>query len=331
MEQLWSLMPTFFEGFRVTLLLLVVAGVLSLILGTVIAAMRISPVAALRGFAAFWTEIARNTPLTLVFIFTAFVLPMLGVRLPFIVLALIALTYYTSPFVAEALRSGINGVPVGQAEAARSIGLGFGQTVSLVVLPQAFRMTIPPLINVFIALTKNTSVAGGFFVVELFGDDPSARERQRQHRHPDPHHRRRPLPRHHRPARLPRRAARAALGGDSDERTERPLRRAGPEGPAAVADPVDRRARPAHRGSGVGGPDPGRAAGLRRHHASGHVRRHALEHLHRSRGVELHPRGRRRDAAGGGDRGGRARSSSASCSRCCAAPASRGCGCRPRC
>jgi glutamate transport system permease protein len=169
MEQLWSLMPTFFEGFRVTLLLLAVAGVFSLILGTLIAAMRISPVAALRGFAAFWTEIARNTPLTLVFIFTMYVLPMLGVRMPFLILAFIALTYYTSPFVAEALRSGINGVPVGQAEAARSIGLGFGQTVSLVVLPQAFRMTIPPLINVFIALTKNTSVAGGFFVLELFG------------------------------------------------------------------------------------------------------------------------------------------------------------------
>jgi len=168
MEQLWSLMPIFFEGFRVTLLLLVVSGVLALVLGTVIAAMRISPVPALRGFAAVWTEVARNTPLTLVFFFTAFVLPMLGVRAPYILLAFIALTYYTSPFVAEALRSGINGVPIGQAEAARSIGLGFGQTVSLVVLPQAFRMTIPPLINVFIALTKNTSVAGGFFVVELF-------------------------------------------------------------------------------------------------------------------------------------------------------------------
>jgi glutamate transport system permease protein len=168
MEQLWSLMPTFLEGFRVTLLLLAVSGVSALVLGTLIAAMRISPVGALRAFAAFWTEIARNTPLTLVFIFTAFVMPMLGVRMPYILLAFIALTYYTSPFVAEALRSGINGVPVGQAEAARSIGLGFGQTVSLVVLPQAFRMTIPPLINVFIALTKNTSVAGGFFVVELF-------------------------------------------------------------------------------------------------------------------------------------------------------------------
>lgn len=170
MAQLWSLMPQFWEGFRVTLLLLVVSGVLALILGTLIAAMRISPVPVLRTFAAVWTEVARNTPLTLVFFFTMFVMPMLGVRMPFILLAFIALTYYTSPFVAEALRSGINGVPVGQAEAARSIGLGFGQTVSLVVLPQAFRMTVPPLINVFIALTKNTSVAGGFFVVELFAE-----------------------------------------------------------------------------------------------------------------------------------------------------------------
>lgn len=168
MESLLSLMPEFWEGFKVTLLLLVVSGVFALVLGTIIAAMRISPVGALRGFAAFWTEIARNTPLTLVFILTAFVLPMLGLRIPFIFLAFLALTYYTSPFIAEALRSGINGVPIGQAEAARSIGLGFGQTVSLVVLPQAFRMTIPPLINVLIALTKNTSVAGGFFVVELF-------------------------------------------------------------------------------------------------------------------------------------------------------------------
>ncbi|GAA3622539.1 amino acid ABC transporter permease [Microbacterium awajiense] len=168
MEQYLSTLPIFWEGFRMTLLLLVVSGVLALILGTIIAAMRISPVASLRGFAAIWTEIARNTPLTLVFFFFTVVVPFLGLRVDFVPLAMAALAYYTSPFVAEALRSGINGVPVGQAEAARSIGLGFGQTVSLVVLPQAFRMTIPPLINVFIALTKNTSVAGGFFVFELF-------------------------------------------------------------------------------------------------------------------------------------------------------------------
>ncbi|WP_395243419.1 amino acid ABC transporter permease [Agromyces sp. MMS24-K17] len=161
-------LPRYLDGFTTTLLLLVVSGIAALVIGTLIAAMRISPIASLRGFATVYTELVRNTPLTLVLFFCAIVLPYFGSRLDYAVAAMIGLSVYTSPFVAEALRSGINGVPVGQAEAARSVGLGFSQTVGLIVLPQAFRMTIPPLINVFIALTKNTSVAGGFFVVELF-------------------------------------------------------------------------------------------------------------------------------------------------------------------
>ena len=161
-------LPTYFEGFRMTVLLLVASGISALILGTVIAAMRISPVSSLRAFATVYTELVRNTPLTLVLFFCAIVLPYLGSNLEYEVAAIVGLSVYTSPFIAEALRSGINGVPVGQAEAARSVGLGFGQTVGIIVLPQAFRMTIPPLINVFIALTKNTSVAGAFFVFELF-------------------------------------------------------------------------------------------------------------------------------------------------------------------
>ena len=159
--------PKFIDAFLVTLRLLVVSGIGALIIGTLVAAMRISPVPALRGFATVYTEIIRNTPLTLVLFFCAFVLPQLGVRLDYTIAATIGLTVYTSPFVAEAVRSGVNGVSVGQAEAARAIGLGFGQTLSLVVLPQAIRMVIPPLINVIIALTKNTSVAAGFAVLEL--------------------------------------------------------------------------------------------------------------------------------------------------------------------
>lgn len=161
-------LPRYLDGFRLTLLLLAVSSVAALIIGTVVAAMRISPVASLRGFATVYTELVRNTPLTLVLFFCAIILPYLGADLSYLVFAMIGLSVYTSPFVAEALRSGINGVPTGQAEAARSLGLNFGQSVGLVILPQAFRMTIPPLINVFIALTKNTSVAGGFFVAELF-------------------------------------------------------------------------------------------------------------------------------------------------------------------
>jgi glutamate transport system permease protein len=163
-------LPLYLEGFGTTLLLLAVGAVGALVLGVVIAAMRISPIATLRGIATVYTEIIRNTPLTLVVLFSVVIVPLLGARVPFILSGFIALAVYTSPFVAEALRSGINGVPIGQAEAARSLGFGFGQTISLIIFPQAFRMTIPPLINVFIALAKNTSVVGGVgFVGELFG------------------------------------------------------------------------------------------------------------------------------------------------------------------
>lgn len=169
------------SGFGRTLALLGIAGAGALVLGAFTAALRVSPVAPLRAVAAAYTEVFRNIPLTLVLFGCAFLLPYLGVRFPgltpqwtFFVLAALGLTAYTAPFIAEAIRSGINGIPVGQAEAARAIGLGFGQTLRLVVLPQAVRMVIPPIINVLIALTKNTSVAGGFFVVELIGASRSA-------------------------------------------------------------------------------------------------------------------------------------------------------------
>ncbi len=167
MDAIVENLPRFAAAFLMTLRLLAVSGLGALVIGTLIAALRISPVPALRGFATVYTEILRNTPLTLVLFFCAFVLPQIGVRLDYTVAATIGLTLYTSPFVAEAVRSGVNGVPVGQAEAARAIGLGFGQTLGLVVMPQAIRMVIPPLINVLIALTKNTSVAAGFAVLEL--------------------------------------------------------------------------------------------------------------------------------------------------------------------
>ncbi|MCU1442245.1 MAG: amino acid transporter permease [Cryobacterium sp.] len=169
MDAIIENLPLFLQGFRNTLGLLVLAGLGALVIGIIIAAMRISPVASFRGFATVYTEIVRNTPLTLVLFFCATLLPYLQFQPGYFQLALIGLTVYTSPFVAEALRSGINGVAIGQAEAARSIGLTFGQTLSFIVMPQAVRMVVPPLINVFIALTKNTSVAGAFFVFELFG------------------------------------------------------------------------------------------------------------------------------------------------------------------
>jgi glutamate transport system permease protein len=155
------------QGFVTTLELSVLASALALALGTVLAAMRVSPVPTLRAAGAAYVELVRNTPLTLVFFFVVFVLPQLDIVLPFFVFAVIALTVYHAAFFCEAVRSGINAVGVGQAEAARSIGLTFGQTLRLVVLPQALRTVVPPLINVVIALIKNSSIAAAFAVAEL--------------------------------------------------------------------------------------------------------------------------------------------------------------------
>lgn len=160
-------LPRLLEAWGMTLRLLLISGVGALVLGVVVAALRISPVAAFRVFATIYTEIVRNIPLTLVLFFCAFILPYLGAPTDYVQFAIIGLTVYTSPFIAEAIRSGINGVSLGQAEAARAIGLTFGQSLTQIVLPQAIRMVIPPLINVIIALTKNTSVAAGFAVIEL--------------------------------------------------------------------------------------------------------------------------------------------------------------------
>jgi glutamate transport system permease protein len=162
-------LPQYWEGFRTTIVLALLAGVISLALGTVLGGFRVSPVPPLRWFGATYVEIVRNTPLTIVFAFLVFVAPQVGFRVAFFTSAVIALSVYTAAFVCEAVRSGINSVGVGQAEASRALGLTFSQTLGIIVLPQAMRSVIPPLINIFIALIKNTSVAGGFFVLELFG------------------------------------------------------------------------------------------------------------------------------------------------------------------
>ena len=151
-----------------TLLLFFAGGVIAIILGVIVAAMRVSPVPIARSVGAVYVNTVRNTPLTLIFFFFAFGIPLLvDFRVNFTVLAIIALGIYTATYVAEAIRAGVNTVPVGQAEAARALGLTFGQVMSLVVLPQATRSVIPPMMSVLIALLKNTTVASGFSVFNL--------------------------------------------------------------------------------------------------------------------------------------------------------------------
>ncbi len=161
-SQLWL------HALQGTLILFFAGGALALVLGIIVGTMRVSPVPVARAVGAVYVNWIRNTPLTLVMFFFAFCIPILvGPRMNSLALATTALGVYTATYVAETIRSGVNTVPVGQAEAARALGLGFGQVMSLVVLPQAFRSVIPPMVSVFIALLKNTTVAAGFSVLNL--------------------------------------------------------------------------------------------------------------------------------------------------------------------
>ncbi len=177
------------DGFVVTLWLLLFAGLIAAVLGTVLVAMRVSPITVLRGAGTSYINVVRNTPLLLILFLFRDAFPKLGFNYSinnyfdfFFVAATVGLGLYAAAFVCEALRSGINSIPVGQAEAARAIGMSFGQTMRQVILPQAFRASVPPLVSTYIALAKNTSVALAIAVTEatfvmkkLTNDHPSER------------------------------------------------------------------------------------------------------------------------------------------------------------
>ncbi|MEO6794396.1 MAG: amino acid ABC transporter permease [Mycobacterium sp.] len=165
-------------AFTVTVELAVLSGVIALVLGTALAAMRLAPVPALRWLGASYVHLVRNTPLTLLLLLCSFGLAQtLGVTLtdphsPTSIddsnfrLAALGLSVYTASFVCEAVRSGVNTVGLGQAEAARSLGLSFTQNLRIILLPQAFRAVVIPLGSVLIALTKNTTLASAIGVAE---------------------------------------------------------------------------------------------------------------------------------------------------------------------
>ncbi|CDO10843.1 amino acid ABC transporter permease [Mycolicibacterium cosmeticum] len=167
-----------FAAFWMTIQLTVYSAIGALVLGTLLAAMRLSPVPVMRALGTGYVNVVRNTPLTLILVFCSLGLgntlhitladPLSptsiadsGFRL-----AVLGLTVYTASFVCESIRSGVNTVPIGQAEAARSLGLTFGQNLRIILLPQAFRAVIIPLGSVLIALTKNTTIASAIGVAE---------------------------------------------------------------------------------------------------------------------------------------------------------------------
>lgn len=157
------------QGFLKTLGICLWAGTGALVLGTLLAAFRVSPIPPLRLTGTGYVTLVRNCPLTVVLFFVAFGLPEVGINQSYYRFAVAGLVIYTAAFVCEAVRSGINAVPTGQAEAARAIGLTFGQALRFVVLPQALRTVVPPVGSVLIAMVKNSAIVGAFGVGgELF-------------------------------------------------------------------------------------------------------------------------------------------------------------------
>lgn len=167
-----------FGAFLTTIQLTVLSAIGALILGTLLAAMRLSPVPMLNWLGTTYVNVVRNTPLTLIILFCSFGLAQtLGITLvdsqsatsiddSNFRLAVLGLTVYTASFVCETIRSGVNTVPLGQAEAARSLGMTFLQNLRIILLPQAFRAVLIPMGSVLIALTKNTTIASAIGVAE---------------------------------------------------------------------------------------------------------------------------------------------------------------------
>ncbi len=169
MEPVLDNLDLFWSGFLRSLGIAAWAFVGSTALGTVLAVLRVSPVPVLRAVGTAYVAVVRNTPLTALLFLFAFGIPALQINASFYVFGVSGLVVYTAAFVCEAIRSGINAVAPGQAEAARAIGLTFSQTLGQVVLPQAVRSVVPPLGNVQIAMIKNSAVVGAIGVGgELF-------------------------------------------------------------------------------------------------------------------------------------------------------------------
>ena len=152
-------------AFLVNIELTLWSALFSLILGVILVVMRISPISSLRAVAGAYV-LFKNLPLTIIMVFMvlgAYAQLKLSFSDTFTTnffwLAVTGLSLYTAAFVCESLRSGINTVPIGQAEAARALGLGFMQSATEIILPQAFRGSVAPLGNTLIALLKNSTVA----------------------------------------------------------------------------------------------------------------------------------------------------------------------------
>lgn len=155
------------DGMWITVQLTVISFVLGLAIGCVLAVFRVGPVPPLRALGTTYVELLRNTPLLVLLILLFFGVNQLGFQYSPFATALIGLSLYVGAYAAEIVRSGLNAVPMGQAEAARAIGLGYSQVIASVVLPQAVRTVVAPLGSLFLAMIRNSALASAISVNEI--------------------------------------------------------------------------------------------------------------------------------------------------------------------
>ncbi|RMI07036.1 amino acid ABC transporter permease [Cellulomonas triticagri] len=155
-----QILPQLPTAFRNTLTYTLAGFAVGLSLGTVLALMRLSAVGLYRWIATVYIEFFRGIPALLVVVSFGYAVPIaFGVNIPSVTTkAALALGLVSAAYIAETLRAGIQAVPKGQVEAARSLGMSHGRTLRTVVVPQAFRIVLPPMTNEFILLTKDTSL-----------------------------------------------------------------------------------------------------------------------------------------------------------------------------
>lgn len=159
----------FLSGLGTTLMLALISVAIGCLIGAIVAIMRLSRSKVLGGIAAIYTEIVRDTPLLLQLYFFYFLLPDIlpALKLSKFTCITVALVFNSGAYMSEVFRSGIQSVDRGQTEAARSLGLSASQTMTRIVLPQAFKNVLPAMCNEFVAVTKETSLASTFYVGDL--------------------------------------------------------------------------------------------------------------------------------------------------------------------
>ncbi|RAK18280.1 amino acid ABC transporter membrane protein 2 (PAAT family) [Anoxybacillus vitaminiphilus] len=155
------------EGFLVTLEVAFISIVLSFAIGIVIGVLRYARIPVVAHVLAVGVETIRNLPLLLIIFFTYFALPEVGMKLDKLYAAILALVIFESAMLSEIVRSGLNSIEKGQIEAARASGLTYMQTMWHIILPQALRRMVPPIVSQFISLLKDTSLAVVIALPEL--------------------------------------------------------------------------------------------------------------------------------------------------------------------